>query len=279
MKTFSNKTGYQYKENCGVGFFSIPSFDDENILNCFSSRKGGVSEFPYDSLNMSLTRPCAYSNETLINYNLLASALKIETGQMVIVNYCHGDGIQIVNNDDCGNGLLFPNKLPPCDALVTNKKNVALTTIHADCTSYLIFDKVNHVIAACHAGWKGTLLRIGSKTINKMSDYYGTKASDCIVGIGPNISYERFEVDKPVADEFLIAYGADDDIVRYNQARNKYMVNLTKCATSQFVEVGVDINMITVADLCTYDDSEHFFSYRRDGQKAGAMVSVIMMRE
>lgn len=270
--------GYRYEKNNGIGYYSVPSFDDEKVLNCFSTRKGGVSAPPYDELNLSLTRPYPYSDEALANYDLLANALNISLSQIVIVNYCHGDGIQIVNEENGGNGLLFPNRLPPCDALITNKENVALATIHADCSSYLIFDKNKQVIAACHAGWKGTLLRIGAKTIKRMSEEFGTLPSDCIVGIGPNISLKRFEVDQPVADMFKAEYSDLHDAIMHRSVGNKYLIDLTKCAIMQFADIGVEQKNITVSGLCTFDDKKHFYSYRRDGQQAGAMVSIIMMR-
>ncbi|MBQ4447792.1 MAG: peptidoglycan editing factor PgeF [Clostridia bacterium] len=270
--------GYKYEECNGVGYYTVPSFNSYGLINSFSTRQGGVSDPPFDSLNLSLSRPDSYTEESIQNYGIFAKALNISTNQMVVVNYCHGDGIQIVTERDCGNGLLFPNKLPPCDALITDRKNVALTTIHADCSSYLIFDKKNQVIAACHAGWKGTLLRIGTKTIKKMSDEYGTKAEDCIVGIGPNISYNRFEVDYPVAEMFVREYPDLTDAVRFRPSDNKYLIDLTRCAIRQFVDIGVNTCDITVSGLCTFEDNRHFFSFRRDGHKAGAMVSILMMK-
>ena len=270
--------GYIYEESNGIGFYSIPAFNSANLLNCFSTRIGGVSDPPYDSLNLSLTRPVPYSEEVLRNYDLLAKSLHIATKQMVVVNYCHSDGIQIVTEDNCGNGILYPNKLEPCDALITNCKNVALTTIHADCSSYLIFDRQKKVIAACHAGWKGTLLRIGSKTIKKMSEAFGTKASDCIVGIGPNISCQNYEVDQPVAEMFIKEYPDAADIIRHKGIDNKYFIDLTKYAIKQFSDIGVNISDITIAGICTYEDKQHFFSFRRDGFKAGAMASIIMRK-
>lgn len=270
--------GYKYEESKGVGFYSIPDFNSAGLINCFSTRIGGISISPYDSLNLSLTRPTSFSKESIRNYEILADALQISIKQLVIVNYCHGDGIQIVTEEDCGNGILYPNKLKPCDALITNCKQVALTTIHADCSSYWIFDKRNDVIAACHAGWKGTLLRIGSKTIKRMSEVFGTKSSDCIVGIGPNIGYLNFEVDRPVAEMFNEEYPDVTDIIRYKEQDNKYLVDLTKCAIKQFTDTGVNIADITVAGLCTYADKQHFFSYRRDGFKAGAMASILMIK-
>lgn len=282
MDIISNKiainVGYKFEECNGVGYYTVPSFNSLGLMNAFSTRLGGVSNPPYDSLNLSLSRPNSYNEESLHNYDILAKALNISTSRMVVVNYCHGDGIQIVTEKDCGNGILFPNSLPPCDALITDRKNVALTTIHADCSSYLIFDKVNRVIAACHAGWKGTLLRIGAKTIMKMTDVYGTRAEDCVVGIGPNISYNRFEVDYPVAESFISEYPELTDAVRFRPLDNKYLIDLTRCAIRQFVDIGVNTCDITVSGLCTFEDNHHFFSFRRDGHKAGAMVSVFMMK-
>lgn len=269
--------GYTLQNEAGIQYLSVPAFDQEGVLNCFSTRIGGISKQPYESMNLSLTRPSAYSEDVLQNYTLLCNALGIRKEQVVIVNYCHGDGIAIVDESNCGNGLLFENRLPPCDALITNKCKVALATIHADCTSYLIYDPQNRVIAACHAGWKGTVKKIGTKTIQEMKKTFGTNAEDCIVGIGPNIGFSCFEVDKPVASLFQETF---HDLSLYKKkAGGKYLIDLTGCAVHQFMEAGIRADHITVSGHCTYTENDLFYSYRRDGNHAGAMLSLIMLQE
>ncbi len=267
--------GYDTEKLKGMEILTIPSMDKRAVLNCFTTRNGGISKEPYQTLNLSLTRPCFNSFDVLQNYSILCNELGILKEEMVIVNFCHGDGIAIVDEKLGGNGLLYPNRLPPCDALITNRERVALTTIHADCSSLLIYDPIMKVVAACHAGWKGTLKRIGAKTIVKMEEAFGTHPENCIIGIGPNISFDKFEVDNCVADSFIREYGSQ--FVKYI-GNSKYLIDLTMCAISQLLSVGVCARNITIAGNCTFTEKERFFSYRRDKESAGAMASVIMLK-
>ena len=93
------------------------------------------------------------------------------------------------------------------DGLITNKKNLALATTNADCILLLFFDPVKHVIANTHSGWRGTLQRISSKTIQKMVKEFGSNPENIICCICPSIRKCHFEVDEEVKDMFQNAFG------------------------------------------------------------------------
>ena len=270
--------GYYYRECGGVGYYTNPAFDERGVLNCFTSRVGGVSEKPFDTLNMSFSRPTSRAEDVLRNYTILCGALGISVEQLVLVNYCHGDGVELVGRKERGNGVLYPNRLPECDAIMTNDPGTALLTIHADCTSFIVFDPVKRAIAAAHAGWKGTILKIGAKTIARMAETFGSDPADCIVGIGPNIGFDKFEVDLPVVEQFREQFAGHEGIIR-SKPNGKYLIDLSACAVIQFKEAGVREENITVSGCCTYSDPDRFFSYRRDGRSSGSMAEILMLRD
>ena len=99
--------GYDTEKIKGIEILTIPSMDKRVVLNCFTTRNGGISKEPYQTLNLSLTRPCFNSFDVLQNYSILCNGLGIRKEEMVIVNFCHGDGIAIVDEKLGGNGLLY----------------------------------------------------------------------------------------------------------------------------------------------------------------------------
>ncbi len=270
------KVGYVYSEPQGVGIVQNPQMlNCNNIIHCFSTRIGGISASPYDSMDLSFLRHDSIEN-VRENYRIFGRAMGVDIERSVVVNYCHGDGIVYVTEDMGGCGLMKQNSLPSCDALITDIPNIPLITIHADCTNFMIYDSIHNAVGTCHAGWKGTLLRIGKKTVEAMTEKFGTDPHDCIVGIGPNICADCFEVDKPVADQFISKF----DIPAVRKKNDvKYLVDMTMCSVFQFLEAGVLPENITISGECTFSDSKRYFSYRRDGKNAGSMAGLIMLRK
>jgi len=269
----SMQRGYKHNTKNGVEYITIPQFDACSVIvHAFSTRKGGVSESPHNSLNLSLVRPASHQGVSE-NYARITSALAIPPENLVLLNYVHGDDIEIVDCSYRGMGFARETKLRTCDAMITNEPGIVFVTIHADCTSFMIYDPVKHVIAACHAGWKGTLLRIGQKTIEKMSSIFGTNPANCFVGIGPCICANCFEVDLPVAEQFAPEF-PDIDIIQ-TRDDGKYLVDLVQCAAKQFWDAGVLAKNITIADECTYEKIDCYFSYRRDHLNAGSMAGFL----
>jgi len=271
------KRGYVHNEVHGLEYMTVAGWEQfPGIAHAFSTRIGGVSAPPYGALNFSMKRP-GNDDSVFENYRRMAQAVDINVDDMVLINYDHSDLVEIVGAHHKGMGFFRENQLPVCDSLITNEPEVVLVTIHADCTSFLIYDPVKNVVAASHAGWKGTLNRIGQKTIEKMQEGFGCDPGDIYVGIGPSICKDCFEVDWPVAQFFEPAF-PDADIVRLRED-GKYMIDLAKCAAKQFLDAGINPQNIVISDECTYTDKERYFSYRRDNIHCGSMAGFISIRE
>ena len=269
----SIKRGYQHNNINGVEYMTIPQWDKfPEIIHAFSTRNGGVSKPPYDSLNLDLVRPSSHQG-VFENFERITEVLRININDLVQLNYAHGDGIEIVDSRHKGMGLLRKSELPTCDAIITKESGVVILTTHADCASFLIYNPVVRVVAACHAGWRGMLLKIGQKTIEKLSLMFGSNPEDCCVGIGPCICGDCFEVDLPVAEQFGAVF-PDIDAIRRRED-GKYLIDLVRCAAKQFLDAGLFAENITIADECTYENVDRYYSYRRDKPNAGSMAGFL----
>lgn len=174
----------------------------------------------------------------------------------------HSDIITVVKcSGDCGES----------DALITAKKNLGLAVIVADCTPVFIYDKKNKVIAAVHAGWRGTLENILGKTLVKLSTEFNSKPENLIVYIGPSISQNNYEVGEEVAER------VDKKYLIKNH--NKFLLDVSGINFNTLLSYGIQRVQIQKSVLCTYEYNELLHSYRRDGNLSGRSLAVIAMKD
>jgi hypothetical protein len=151
------------------------------------------------------------------------------------------------------------------DALISNLPGIGLTIRTADCLPILIVDPRNRAVAAIHAGWRGVVSDIASKTVHTMGRLLDSKAEDLVIAIGPGIGPCCFEVGPEVAVQFGLLGRAKVDLVE------------TTCR--QLRRNGVGQGQISSSGLCTYCGSELFESYRRDREASGRMTTLIGVAE
>ena len=225
-----------------------------STIHGFSTRQGGVSPAPFDSLNLAGhdDDPANIQKNRII----ALAALGINPAQIANLKQIHGcDVVKAKPGTFSG------------DALVTNEKGIAIAVAAADCYPLLFQDHVNHVIGAAHAGWRGTLARIAEKTICEMMAI-GAEVKHIQMAIGPGISKEKFEVGQEVIQLFREANFPEQCF----SGRHLDLVEINRCVALQS---GIPIQNIWAMDRCTYE--KDFFSYRKDGGKTGRMWGIIML--
>jgi len=204
-----------------------------------------------------------------------------ETG-ISSVRQVHGDSIRVIGPPGeefpPRAGADVPPRDPAGDALITNRRGLAITVRTADCLPILIWDEDKKVVAAVHAGWRGSLMAIASKTVLTMRSSFGCRPADLRVGIGPAIGPCCYEVDGPVLDPLREEFGYWKEVVREKDG-GKGMLDLAGLNARQLIASGVRTDRIAVADLCTFCHTERFYSYRRDGNSSGGMINGIMIGE
>lgn len=258
----------------GVVYLTIPAFEETGMVkHCFTTRLGGVSKGIYDSLNTSIIKEDPLENVRR-NLDLVCSAVGIDYTRLVFSDQVHGDNIRVVTEADIGKGLTLPSDIEDADGLMTNVPGVPLITFYADCVSLFFLDTKNKAIAVTHSGWKGTVLKIGSKTIKQMGEVYGTKPEDCLVGIGPSIGPECFEVGPEVAEEFRNAFDNWAEFIE-PYGKEKFKIDLWKANKLLLMKLGIPEGNITVSGMCTKCNEDMFFSYRRDNGRTGSLSAIM----
>ncbi len=235
---------------------------NDPIIAAQSTRLGGISRAPFNSMNLGLSVKDDEKN-VLKNRELFFNVLRIEQSQVAISHQIHGNNVLLVNE---------PGRTEGYDAQITNKKNIFLVVSIADCTPILIYDAINNVVAAIHAGWKGTVGKIVKKTLSKMQEHFGTKGEDCKAFIGACISYTNFEVGAEVAEHF------DTSLKRFDAEKQKWFVDLKKANGNQLEDFGILPENIEITEYCTVANNDLFFSHRKEKGKTGRMMAVIGMK-
>jgi YfiH family protein len=244
------------------------------LFNFSTTRLGGVSSGNYSSLNLGFNSG-DHKKNVIANRNTLCAALEINAERLIFPKQTHTATIKAINTGffdltDAGQKRYLNNT----DAVITSLKGVCVAIKTADCVPLLLYDPKQRVIAAIHAGWRGTMQMIVLKTIEKMMEEFATVPSDLFAGIGPSISPDVYEVGEEVWRRF------DPECYLPTNPVNaeKRLIDLWNANYQQLFTAGIPLDQIEVARICTFSDTDHFFSARRDGIKTGRMATGIMMR-
>jgi polyphenol oxidase len=253
-------------------FENLSSFPE--IIHFSTTRSGGCSTGNYSSLNLGLNSGDAPEN-VLANRILLSRMLGIGPNMLLFPKQTHTATVKVVT------GEYFKreeeerrNFLNETDAIVTNIKGICVAVKTADCVPVLLFDPIQKVVAAVHAGWRGTAQNIVLETIKKLVQEFDSNPSDLLAGIGPSIGPEVYEVGKEVWSQFSDESYTDT----YPVKTEKRLLDLWKTNHQQMRMAGISSNNIAFADICTWSDKYQFYSARRDGPKTGRMATGIMLR-
>ncbi len=238
-------------------------FKGHNIIAAQSTRLGGISPAPFNSMNLGLSVNDTREN-VMKNRKLFFEGLGIKLDQLVISKQVHGTDVLIVDKP-----IITTEGY---DAQITNVQNIFLAISIADCTPILIYDTKNKTVAAIHAGWRGTAGKIVSNTLLKMKEHFGTNGTDCKAYIGACIAYDNFEVGKEVAEQF------DPAFKRFDASKQKYFVDLKATNKQLLMDFGLIPENIDVSTYCTVKNNDLFFSHRKEKGKTGRMMVVIGMR-
>ena len=233
---------------------------DAHPLDAFvTGRDGGVSSGASASLNLTLGVGDDPSR-VVENRRRAAAALGADLGDMVFAHQVHGRDVAVVTDADRGRGTVTVDDAPAADALVTATPGVGLAVMVGDCVPLVLYDPAAHVVAAVHAGWRGTVARVTDAALAAMASL-GTRAGDVVVALGPAIAADRYQVGDEVADATRDCFaGRVDGIVRPDGA-GRWTLDLTAANRRLLVEAGVDPANIEVSPTGTGPGTP-FFSDR-----------------
>lgn len=244
-------------------------------VRAFSTcRRGGFSQGLYADFNANSF--CGDSVEHVMqNRRLLCNKLNVTASHFIIPHQVHGVEVAVVDEVL----LSIPEEkravgLDGIDAVITNIKGVCVSVSTADCIPLLLYDKRQQVVAAVHAGWRGTVKRIARHTLEEMNRIFGTHGDDVLAVIGPGISLDAFEV----GDEVLEVFSSNGfDVEKIAKRMGKWHIDLPLANSLTLQECGVLQENIQLSGVCTYTQCDCFFSARRLGIHSGRITNGIML--
>ncbi|AKD56781.1 peptidoglycan editing factor PgeF [Spirosoma radiotolerans] len=224
-----------------------------------STRHGGVSPAPFASLNLGINTADETANVDE-NRRRFFSAIGGSTYPFASSYQVHGT--EILYATEAG-------RYTGHDALITDKPGLLLGVTVADCVPILIYDPAHKAVAAIHAGWRGTVGGIVTKTLTQMQQQFGTTAGQCYAYVGTCIDECAFEVGPEVAEQFDAAFR------RANADSDKSFVDLKAANAYLLLTAGIPEKQVEISPFSTVLHNDSYFSYRAEQGQTGRMLAVI----
>lgn len=261
-----------------VPFFTFPSYKRfGHITHGFSTRLGGVSKDMYQTMNLSFSRGDK-EEDVVENYRRICKSIHVKPEDIVFSDQVHDTIVKKVTKDDCQGEDLTHRKLVGIDGLITNEKNVVLCTSYADCVPLFFVDENKDAIGLSHSGWKGTVGKIGAKTVRRMSEEFGTKPEDLHCVIGPSICAQCYEVSEDVIVEIeeKISKEASKECA-VKKENGKYQLDLWLLNKKILLDAGVKEEHIVISNVCTCCNHKLLFSHRKSQGKRGNLCGFLSL--
>lgn len=256
-------------EKEGLVYYKFDSFDDDALDHAIFSRRGGSSKGPYASLNLGGTNGDNPA-DVLANHEKLFKVFGRPYSSRFDVWQVHGKTILF------SDAPRPPEKKhPPADGIFTNKPEVTLIMRFADCVPLLFHDPVQKVVGIVHAGWQGTLLRIGSEAVRAIKQRYGSSASDLRVGLGPSICGKCYQVGEEVRQKFLKSWGSDAEQFFSQQETGLY---LDLWGANEWVLLQTGVAQVENSGMCTAEHLDAWYSYRKEKGVTGRFAVVVALK-
>ena len=269
---------HKIEKQGNVEYLTFPILNSfKNLRHGFTTRLGGVSTGCFSQMNLSFTTG---DNPDTVrqNYKIISNALGINPNNLVLSAQTHTANILCVGKNDVGKGVWRDKTYSDIDAIVTNQPSVALVTHSADCCLIGFFDPVNNVIAAAHAGWRGTVQEIGKKTVQVLINNYNCNPKNIIAVLAPSVARCCYEVDDPVYNEFSKLSYLDLSKIFQKKENGRYMLNLVEANKQILINVGIPYSNFDLSDICTCCNSDVMHSHRKTKGERGNLALIIELK-
>ena len=250
-----------------ITWLKVPQWERyEGLLHGFMGRRGGKSVGAYAGLNVSYR---IGDDAKVVSQNVcdMKQAVGIHDGRIITMKQVHGDHIIEVKNRNV-------KEAGEADGMVTQEKGAFLGVLTADCVPILFAAPEQKIVAAVHAGWRGTLEGIGAKTVKLFLEAYSLLPSELEVALGPSINACCYEVKKDVAEPLIEKWGKLAESCLQTRDHKIYL-HLRSLNQAVLQRAGVPESQIFQIGPCTSCAADEFFSYRRERKETGRQISFI----
>ena len=234
-----------------------------NLIAAESTRHGGVSPVPFASLNLGINTSDEAANVDENRRRFFEAIGADSNAHFASSHQVHGTEILHATE---------PGRFDGYDALITNQPGLLIGVTIADCVPILIYDEAHQAVAAIHAGWKGTIGALVTKTLEAMHQQFGTLGAQCYAYIGTCIDERSFEVGPEVAEQFATTFK------RAISNSDKCYVDLKATNKKYLIDFGIPLQHIDVSPFSTVLHNDTYFSYRAEKGQTGRMLAVIGLK-
>lgn len=249
---------------------------NDGSVCAFTTERGAADCFnPYSEFNC-----CDYTGDVPEHYEACREELRKGLGVVRLLLPRQVHSVKVAVADDAFFSMSEEAQikcLDGVDAVVTDRKGVVAGVYTADCVPMLFYDVNRRIVAAAHAGWKGTMNGIATETLKAMAAM-GSRMEDIKVMFGPSICRNCFEVGDEVVEQFAEKPYVMEDIMVRHPVTGKAHIDLVAANRFWMLRAGVPMKNITASGLCTRCQPERFFSARALGVKSGRIVTGIVLR-
>ncbi|MBR3691553.1 MAG: peptidoglycan editing factor PgeF [Clostridia bacterium] len=264
--------GFVLKSVSGVSWLVPETMVRTGLVRAgFTTRLGGVSPAPRDSLDLGLRRG---DDITLAreNFHRLTAAAEI-SGELAILSQVHSGRVVSVTAEFPPGGISLSRPVE-ADGMIADAPGRVLMTHHADCTPVFLLDVRRRVIALVHAGWRGCAAGIAGHAVEKMRADYDCRPEDMLAAVGPCICQDCFACDSDVPEAMRAHMGAAADAAILRRG-SKWYVDLAMLSAHQLRMAGLSEKNIARTEYCTCCREDLFFSHRRMGPDRGTMLAFL----
>ncbi len=239
-----------------------------NVVNAVTTRHGGVSRAPFDTLNLGGTVGDDPAN-VRENLRRVHVALGLDQVATVDARQAQADRVARVTAENRG------TRISDVDGLITNERDIPLMLRFADCVPILFYDPAHKAIGIAHAGWRGTVGHVVTNTVKAMGEAFGTRPAELVACVCPSIGPCCYEIGPDVGERVEHAFpGASDLLLRRNGSMH---LDLWAANAHQLRTLGV--SQIEIAGLCTSDRTDEWYSWRREKGQTGRFAAIIALGE
>ena len=214
------------------------------------------------------------------NFRRIGASIGVKCEDMVLSQQTHTTNIRLIKEEDRGKGVVRERDYTDVDGMITDVPGICLVTSFADCVPLYFVDPVKKVIGLSHSGWRGTVGKIGKKTVEMMSEHFGCDPGDILAAVGPSVCVDCYEVSEDVIEKFQENF--EEKFWKelfYRKENGKYQLDLWKANELIFREAGILPEHMAVTNVCTHCNSEILYSHRAAGNRRGNLCAFLALRQ
>jgi len=246
---------------------------DQPLVTGFTTRHGGVSRAPFNSLNLG-TNTNDQAAHVEANRVAVARAFDLPPQLLLTVKQVHGSNILAITEP---NFDLAHFQTVESDAIVTNQSGILVGVLVADCYPVILYDPTTAAAGVVHIGWKGAAAGLIGQTVQAMQDLFGSRPEQMKAAIGPGIGAHKYEVDRPVRDAFR--QGSDQwSRISQETRLGHWLLDLRLSCLLQLEQAGIPRKVVDEVTECTCCHKEKFFSHRRDQGQTGRQMGFVLLK-